>query len=73
MTNSRNRRKRRQRAEVANAREEARYQQSGMSDHRSGTFRVFNRKTKEQTRGLNWTAAVTLWQDSDNCIILEDR
>ena len=70
--NNSNRKKRRQRAEVARAREEARYQESDMSDHRSGTFRVLNRKTKQQTRGLNWTAAVKLWRDCDNCIILTD-
>ena len=70
--NNSNRKKRRQRAEVAHAREEARHQEPNMTDHRSGTFRVFNRKTKEQTKGLNWKAAVELWQNSENCIILED-
>ena len=71
--NNSNRKKRRQRAEVAHAREEARHQESGMTEHRSGTFRVFNRKTKEQTKGLNWKAAVELWQNSEDCIILLDE
>lgn len=71
--NNSNRKKRRNRAQVAHAREEARAQESGMSDHRGGTFRVFNRETKEQKRGLNWQQAVDLWREWDNTIILEDN
>ena len=70
--NNSNRKKRRQRADVAHAREEARAQESGMSDHRGGSFRVFHRKSKQQTKGLNWKQAVELWRECDDCIILED-
>ena len=41
-------------------------------DHKGGTFRVFNKETKEQVRGLSWEKATALWRESDNSIILED-
>ena len=42
-------------------------------DHKGGTFRVFNKKSKEQVRGLSWEKAIALWRDCDNCLILQDK
>ena len=42
-------------------------------DHRGGMFRVFNKKSKEQVRGLSWEKALALWQNCDHCIILQDQ
>ena len=42
-------------------------------DHRGGMFRVFNKKSKEQVRGLSWDKAVALWRECDSCIILQDQ
>ena len=42
-------------------------------DHKGGMFRVFNKKSKEQVRGLSWEQARALWQDCDHCIILQDQ
>ena len=41
-----------------------------MDSHVSGTFRVYDKKTKENYRGLNWEQAVKLWNELGSAIIL---
>ena len=41
-------------------------------DHRGGQFRVFRRKGKQYvTPPLSWDDAVKVWQECDDCIILD--
>jgi hypothetical protein len=42
-------------------------------DHKGGMFRVFNKKSKQQVRGLSWEQAKALWQECDHCLILQDQ
>ena len=70
--NNSNRKKRRNRAQVAQQREEQQFQDNGMAEHRGGTFRVLHRKTKEQRKGLSWKQAYELWHQWGDSIILED-
>ena len=43
-------------------------------DHRPGQFRVFDRKSRQYiTQPLNWEEAVKIWQEQDNCIILDSK
>ena len=47
---------------------------NGIDDHRSGQFRVYNRKTKKYvTEPLAWDDAVKAWQECDQCIILDSQ
>ena len=68
--NNSNRKKRRQRSEVARAQEESRG--NGMADHRGGMFMVMHKETKEKRKGLNWQQAYDLWHEWNHAIILED-
>ena len=68
-----NRKKRRQRAEAAQAKEETKSQEITLEEHRSGTFRVYNKKSKESVRGLSWEAAINLWRECNHCLILQDK
>lgn len=74
--NSSNRKKRRSRQQKAQAMEEARYApthspEAFMAEHRGGTFRVYDKKTKESYRGLSWEEAVQKWNELGTAIILD--
>lgn len=71
--NNANRKKRRQRRQRDLENEVNTYGVEGMAEHRGGTFRVLNKGTKEQKRGLSWQQATDLWREWGNSIILEDK
>jgi len=68
-----NRKKRRQRSEASQFKETNKNQELTLEEHRSGTFRVYNKKSKESVRGLSWEAAINLWRECNHCLILQDK
>jgi len=38
-----------------------------------GQYTVFNRDTKEKTKGLNWTQAEALWRQIGNAMIFPEK
>lgn len=48
--------------------------ENGVDNFRSGQFRVFNRKTRKYiSEPLAWDEAVKVWQECDQCIILDSK
>ena len=48
--------------------------ENGVDNFRSGQFRVFNRKTRKYiSEPLAWDEAVKVWQEGDQCIILDSK